>query len=63
LSAIDRSGQPFDDPEARAALYGAIRAHAGKVPVTELDLHLNDAAFAEALAGELVGLLKAAARR
>jgi uncharacterized protein (UPF0261 family)/ABC-type branched-subunit amino acid transport system ATPase component len=58
LSAIDRAGQPFDDPEARAALYAAIRAHAGRVPVTELDLHINDAAFAEALAGELVGLLR-----
>jgi uncharacterized protein (UPF0261 family) len=59
LSAIDRSGQPFDDPEARAALYGAIRASAGSVPVTELDLHINDAAFAEAMANELVKLLGA----
>ncbi|HEX6885178.1 MAG TPA: Tm-1-like ATP-binding domain-containing protein [Planctomycetota bacterium] len=59
VSAIDRAGQPFDDPEARAALYGAIRAHAGSVPVSELDLHLNDAAFAEAMAGELVRLVGA----
>jgi uncharacterized protein (UPF0261 family) len=63
LSAIDRAGQPFDDPEARAALYGAIRAHAGSVPVTELDLHINDAAFAEALANELVGMMRLAAKR
>jgi uncharacterized protein (UPF0261 family) len=62
LSAIDRAGQPFDDPEARAALYGAIRAHAGSVPVKELDLHVNDAAFAEAMANELIGLLRARAR-
>jgi len=63
LSAIDRAGQPFDDPAARAALYRAIRAHAGGVPVTELDLHINDAAFAEALAGELVGMMRASARK
>lgn len=54
VSALDRAGQPFDDPAARAALHAAIRAHAGTVPVTELDLHINDAAFAEAMAGELV---------
>jgi len=59
LSAIDRAGQPFDDPEARAALHGAIHAHAGKVPVTELDVHVNDAAFAEAMASELVRLIGA----
>jgi uncharacterized protein (UPF0261 family) len=63
VSAIDRPGQPFDDPEARAALYAAIRANAGGVPVTELDLHINDADFAEALASELVGVLRSAARR
>jgi uncharacterized protein (UPF0261 family) len=61
LSAIDREGQSFDDPEARAALYEAIRAHAGRVPVTELDLHINDAAFAEAMANELVGMMRLAA--
>jgi len=58
VSAIDREGQPFDDPEARAALFAAIRAHAGSVPVVELDLHINDEAFAEALARELAGLLQ-----
>src|SRR4029453_13038577 len=54
VSAIDREGQPFDDPEARAALYGAIRAHAAAVSVVELDLHVNDAAFADALARTLL---------
>ena len=58
ISAIDRAGQPFDDPEARAALFAAIRAHAGTVPVSELDLHVNDAAFAEAMARELMALLR-----
>ena len=63
VSAIDRAGQSFDDPAARAALYTAIRAHAGSVPVRELDLHINDAAFAEALAGELLALLRVTAQR
>jgi len=62
LSAIDRAGQPFDDPAARTALYTAIRAHAGSVRVTELDLHINDAAFAEAMAGELVSLMRQPAK-
>jgi len=57
VSAIDRAGQPFDDPAARAALFAAVRAHAGTAPVLELDLHVNDAAFADALAGELVAML------
>ena len=58
VSAIDRTGQPFDDPQARAALYSAIRTHAGIVPVSELDLHINDAAFAEAMACELVSMVR-----
>jgi len=60
VSAIDRAGQPFDDPAARAALFAAIRAHAGAVPVRELDLHVNDAAFAEALARSLLERMGAA---
>jgi uncharacterized protein (UPF0261 family) len=57
VSALDRAGQPFDDPAARAALFAAIREHAGAVPVAVLDLHVNDAAFAEALAQALLALL------
>jgi len=63
LSAIDRMGQPFDDPAARAALYESIRAHAGRVRVIELDLHINDAAFAEALVSELVEMTRLSAKR
>jgi uncharacterized protein (UPF0261 family) len=59
VSAIDREGQPFDDPEARRALHDAIRSGlAGSgVPVEELDLHINDPAFAQALAERLIGLM------
>jgi uncharacterized protein (UPF0261 family) len=61
VSALDREGQAFDDPEARAALFAAIRAHAGTVPVVEVDAHVNDAHFAEAMAAELLELTRAAA--
>lgn len=57
VSAIDRSGGPFDDPQARDALFQAIRQSAGVIPVIELDCHINDAQFAEAAARRLIELL------
>ncbi len=62
VSAIDRQGQPFDDPAARQALFDAIRAHAGSLEVAALDLHINDPAFAEAAAHKLLALMGVAAR-
>ena len=50
VSAIDREGQPFDDPAARRALHDAIQAGLPADRVTELDLHINDPEFAEAAA-------------
>lgn len=58
VSALDKEGQSFDSPAARATLRDAIRAHAGRVPITELDLHVNEPAFAEAMAGALIGMLR-----
>jgi uncharacterized protein (UPF0261 family) len=58
VSAIDREGQPFDDPGARAALHGAIREQLTGVDVVELDLHINDPAFADAAARKLLELMK-----
>jgi len=60
VSAIDRAGQPFDDPAARAALFEAIRRTAGGIEVREVDLHLNDPEFADQAAGMLLGLMKQA---
>jgi uncharacterized protein (UPF0261 family) len=57
VSRIDAAGQPFDDPAARAALFAAIRDHARGVEVLELDLHINDAAFAEAAAHKLLAMI------
>ncbi len=63
VSAIDREGEPFDDPAARESLFGAIRAHRGSVELVEIDAHVNDPAFAEAAARKLLALLPAPARR
>lgn len=58
VSALDREGQPFFDPEADAALFDAIRAHVGPaVTLVELDLHINDPDFADAVAGRLLANL------
>jgi len=68
VSAIDKEGQPFDDPAARKALHDAIRSgvqergapRAVRIDVTELDLHINDPAFADAAANKLLELMKQA---
>ncbi len=62
VSAIDRAGQPFDDPVARVALYNAIRSGRPEdVELAELDCHINDAAFAEAAANKLLAMIGAKA--
>jgi uncharacterized protein (UPF0261 family) len=51
ISAIDAAGQPFHDPAADSALFEAVRKgweRARKRKLIELDLHINDPAFAEA---------------
>ncbi len=57
VSAIDRAGQPFDDPVARQALHSAIRSGLPGIEVTELDLHINDPEFADAAALKLIELM------
>lgn len=59
VSAIDCEGESFDDPRARKALFDAIRSSHGRVELVELDLHINDNAFAEAAANKLIQLMKA----
>ena len=60
VSAIDREGQPFDDPAARRALHDAIKGGLPADQVTELDLHINDPAFAERAAETLIHLIRTA---
>ena len=57
VSAIDQSGQPFDDPEARAALFDAIHANAVDECVIESEHHINDTEFAELAAQTLLSLI------
>jgi uncharacterized protein (UPF0261 family) len=57
VSAIDRAGQPFDDPVARKALFDGIRRTHGNIELVELDRHINDAEFAMAAATKLLELL------
>ena len=58
VSAIDRAGQPFDDPAAREALLAGLRGSSGAVEVLEMEQHINDVTFAERAAGKLLELLK-----
>lgn len=60
VSAIDRPGQPFHDPEADRALFEALRRHLQPhVTVRELDANINDPAFADAIADTLLAALRA----
>ena len=55
VSAIDKTGQPFDSPEARIAWSDNLKAHIGDtVTVIEMDAHINDDAFATKLAETLL---------
>jgi uncharacterized protein (UPF0261 family) len=58
VSAIDRAGQPFDDPFARRVLHDSIRDGLTRGEVVELDMHINDPAFADAAASTLLELLR-----
>jgi uncharacterized protein (UPF0261 family) len=57
ISAIDRSGQPFDDPTARNQLFNAIRDSRGDAELLEVDSDINHHDFAEVAAGKLLELV------
>lgn len=55
VSMIDNNGQPFFDPDANDALFDAVREHAGaSIELIELDLHINDEAFADAVSKKML---------
>lgn len=58
VSAIDQAGKAFDDPNARLALVDGIRVTHGDIELVELDHHINDVLFAEAVARRLMGLIE-----
>ena len=50
VSAIDAPGQPFHDPAADQALFDSLRRGIdGRVQLIEVDAHINDPVFAQAL--------------
>lgn len=58
VSMIDNNSQPFYHPEADQALFDAIRENIeASVELIELDLHINDAAFADAVAAKLLEIV------
>lgn len=58
VSAIDAPGKPFWWPEADQALFASLRQWMSPhVQLIELDLHINDPAFAEEAAGTLLRML------
>src|SRR5262249_36455373 len=60
VSAIDAEGKPFWLPEADAALFQSLRNWISpRVEMIELDMHINDPAFAEAATGKLLTMLSA----
>jgi uncharacterized protein (UPF0261 family) len=60
VSAIDAEGQPFWWPEADNALFQSLRHWMSPhVRLIELDLHVNDPAFAQAAASTLLEMLAA----
>ncbi len=55
ISAIDKTGQPFDAPEARTAWSENLKAHIGdNVTIIEMDAHINDDEFATKLVETLL---------
>ena len=59
ISAYDREGSAWYGPEADAALFDALRAALRPdIPVRELDCHINDPVFADALADRLLCALE-----
>lgn len=59
VSAIDKTDQPFDSPEARTAWIENLKAHIGdNVTVIEMDAHINDDEFAIKLAETLLASIR-----
>jgi uncharacterized protein (UPF0261 family) len=57
VSMLDAPGKPFHDPKADRALFDALKSGAtSRVRIREIDAHINDPSFADALATELLKL-------
>ena len=64
LSVISAAGGPYHWPEADAALFESLKTHLRKdIPLHEMDCHINDAPFAEAMAEGLLAMCAEARSR
>ena len=60
VSAIDAQGKVFDDRNADAKLFAAIRKHLkSNVKLVEVDCHINDPVFADRVVAEFLAILGA----
>jgi len=58
-SSLDQEGMPLYDPEADQAFLDELKTHLNKrIPITELDLHLNTREFAEEAVKQFMKLYK-----
>ncbi|MUV56321.1 Tm-1-like ATP-binding domain-containing protein [Halogeometricum sp. CBA1124] len=63
VSMLDVEGEDFHDPDADTALFDALREHLDDdVELLELDVPINDDAFAEAMVERLDAYMRAAGR-
>ena len=58
VSAIDDEGQPFENAQARAALFDAVRETRNGVELIEVDAHINDREFAHQAAAKLIAMMR-----
>ena len=59
VSMLDLKGEIFHSPEANDAIFGAIRENVGThIPVIEMDVDINDPAFSNRAAQELLNMMK-----
>jgi uncharacterized protein (UPF0261 family) len=64
VSMLDAPGQPFHDPAADRALFESLRENVSPaVRIREVDAHINDPVFADALADEMTALVRDSALR
>jgi uncharacterized protein (UPF0261 family) len=58
VSAMDAEGKPFYDPDADRVLFETLRTNLRPaIRILEVDAHINDPAFAEAVSHEMLALL------
>lgn len=59
LSALDKAGSDFYNPESNSSLFETMKAQAKETtPVQEVDAHLNDVEFSEKIVAALLAKLK-----